>query len=81
MMRDDTFHQCPSHGLRAIWAEPAKDRPKAAGLRHSGLGEGSVFPHRYLWQPSHGYIARLHGIIAHWLQPTAPNPNGFGGRA
>jgi hypothetical protein len=81
MMRDDTFHHCASHGFRAHNAGLAHDRRDAGFMTRTGPVSASVFPLRNLWQPSHGYIARLHGILAHWLQPYRPDPNTFGGRA
>jgi len=85
MMRDDTFHHCASHGSRSFAAGLANDRRHAAFLTRLGSVSASVsasvFPLLTLWQPSHGYIARLHGILAHWLQPYIPDPNTFGGRA
>lgn len=81
MMRDDTFHHWASHGFRDYPAGPATECRKSQILTGSGPFSASVFPLRNLWQPSHGYIARLHGILAHWLQPYVPDPNGFGARA
>jgi hypothetical protein len=81
MMRDVTFHHCASHGFRDYPAGLATDRRNAGILTCSEPFSASVFPLRNLWQPSHGYIARLYGILAHWLQPYLPDPNGFGARA
>jgi hypothetical protein len=81
MMRDDTFHHCAIHGFRSLLADPVDNSRKPGIMTRSGPLLASVFPRRSLWQPSHGYIARLHGILAHWLQPYVPDPNGFGARA
>ena len=81
MMYDDTSHQSCGIGFQSAFAARLKAARNDALSPQMGALAIGVFPSLNLWQPSHGYIARLHGIIAHWLQPTAPNPNGFGGRA
>jgi len=62
MMRDDTFHQFSCRGCGGISVKLASERRKATRFTRSGLFSASVFPLQHLWQPSHGYIARLHGI-------------------
>jgi len=62
MMRDDTFHQFSCQSIGGLSAMHASERRKAARSDRSGLFAASIFPHSHLWQPSHGYIARLHGI-------------------